>query len=87
MYEGNKLFKSVLGKMPNKLNFYSRKNPLLFSLTGGFNGEQEGMAWVLYFWWLEGTPHLKKVKRNRKEDFFILSRRKKQEGKESTRLN
>ena len=87
MYGGNKLVKSVLGKMPNKLNFYPRKTPLLFSLTGGFKREQEGMTWALYFWCLEGTPHLKIVNKNRKENFFILSRRKKQEGKESTRLN
>ena len=46
MYDGNKLVKSVLGKMPNKLNFYPRKTPLLFSLTGGFKREQEGMTWA-----------------------------------------
>ena len=42
MYEGNKLVKFVLSKIPNSLTFYPRKNPLLFSFTSGFKGEQDG---------------------------------------------
>ena len=77
--KSNKLFKSVLGKMPHSLIFHPRKNPLLFSLTGDFKGKQRGTA-------LDATLLVARrgpIRRKKQ----LISRRKKQEGKESERLN
>ena len=80
IYKSNKLFRSVLGKMPHSFIFHPRKNPLLFSLTGGFKGEQGGAAPDPTFL-VARRGHARK-KKNLKKRFFDFKQKKETRRKE-----
>ena len=68
-----------------KLFFYVTLFCLVVT-TGGFKESRGGSRpQAPHFWYPEGAPHVEK--KVLKKDFLIVSRRKKQEGKGSTRLN